>query len=218
MNYYHKLFTDDKSVNNENYLFAIFKSTLLMIILISITLFSFKYREDLTILILLLIATFTAVYISKKINIDVIKFKKINLYDLLYLFLGYLIILSTDLIYIFFNNQEIANQSNIEKSFENFPLMSLIILLALIPAIIEEYVFRGLVLRVFFRNHLFLGLVASSILFALYHESMNITGYIPYFISGVIFSLIYLKTKKIEVSIGAHFLNNFIGVIQLYYF
>ncbi|WP_214418221.1 CPBP family glutamic-type intramembrane protease, partial [Staphylococcus aureus] len=37
--------------------------------------------------------------------------------------------------------------------------------------IVEEIVFRGMIIRVVFRKHLFIGLVVSSLVFASLHES-----------------------------------------------
>lgn len=46
--------------------------------------------------------------------------------------------------------------------------------------------FRGMIIRVVFRKHLFIGLVVSSLVFASLHESDTWIGYLPYLYSGVI--------------------------------
>uniref|UniRef100_UPI00210A17A2 CPBP family intramembrane glutamic endopeptidase n=1 Tax=Staphylococcus aureus TaxID=1280 RepID=UPI00210A17A2 len=83
----------------------------------------------------------------------------------------------------------------------------------IIPAIVEEIVFRGMIIRVIFRKHLFLELLVSSLVFASLHESDTWIGYLPYLYTGLIFGLIYIKTKRLEMVIFLHFLNNLLALL-----
>ena len=69
---------------------------------------------------------------------------------------------------------------------------------AIIPPITEEIICRGLIIRILFRNHLFLGFIVSTVFFTLIHESNTLIGYLPYFYSGLIFWLYLLKNKTIR--------------------
>ncbi|HDP4600441.1 TPA: CPBP family intramembrane metalloprotease SdpA, partial [Staphylococcus aureus] len=53
----------------------------------------------------------------------------------------------------------------------------------------------------------------SSLVFASLHESDTWIGYLPYLYSGLIFGLIYIKTKRLEVVIFMHFLNNLLALL-----
>ncbi|MBH4726473.1 CPBP family intramembrane metalloprotease SdpA, partial [Staphylococcus aureus] len=52
-----------------------------------------------------------------------------------------------------------------------------------------------------------------SLVFASLHESDTWIGYLPYLYSGLIFGLIYIKTKRLEVVIFMHFLNNLLALL-----
>ncbi|MBJ6164653.1 CPBP family intramembrane glutamic endopeptidase, partial [Staphylococcus aureus] len=194
----------------------IFKSILLLLVLFTLIGFSFLNQKSTILqLIIVLMALFT-MFIGQKLNIKLFKRHKYSVRDLVYIIAGYLTIVITDYIYSFFFNITTQNQSEIESIFQHSSLLFLIVTTALLPAILEEYIFRGLILRVIFRNHLLLGVIISSIIFALFHYSDNFFDYIPYFISGLVLSIVYLKTRKIEVAILLHFINNLISAIMLF--
>ncbi|HDJ7734200.1 TPA: CPBP family intramembrane metalloprotease SdpA, partial [Staphylococcus aureus] len=106
-----------------------------------------------------------------------------------------------------------ANEQQLEQEIRNTPFYISIFTVTIIPAIVEEIVFRGMIIRVIFRKHLFLGLLVSSLVFASLHESETWIGYLPYLYSGLIFGLIYIKTKRLEVVIFMHFLNNLLALL-----
>jgi membrane protease YdiL (CAAX protease family) len=88
-------------------------------------------------------------------------------------------------------------------------------MIAIIPAIGEEFLFRGTLQRIFsewFRNpHLAVWLAA--VLFSLAHYQF--LGFIPRIILGGLFGYIYLWTGNIWFPVIAHFVNNAVAV--LYY-
>jgi uncharacterized protein len=70
--------------------------------------------------------------------------------------------------------------------------------------VVEEIVFRGIILqRWAYRWGTRTGVVASSALFALGHGE-----WIGHFLFGVVMALLYLRTKRLWVSITAHGVNN----------
>ncbi len=89
-------------------------------------------------------------------------------------------------------------------------------MIALIPSIGEEFLFRGVLQRIFtewFRNgHLAVWLAA--VLFSLAHYQF--LGFIPRILLGALFGYIFLWTGTIWLPVIAHFVNNAIAVI--YYF
>ncbi|PCF43036.1 CPBP family intramembrane glutamic endopeptidase [Staphylococcus delphini] len=149
-----------------------------------------------------------AIWLSKKLGFNFINFKSFTFKDGLYAFAAFLVVKFLDILYTFIQFETGANDQAIKDAFTGTPLWLLVISLAIVPAFVEEYIFRGFILRVVFRGHLLIGLIVSSILFTVSHGAGSFIEYIPYFYSAVIFGLVYLHTKKIETSILAHFLNN----------
>ncbi|PNZ73080.1 CPBP family intramembrane metalloprotease [Mammaliicoccus stepanovicii] len=125
-----------------------------------------------------------------------------------YILGGYILMYLLDTIYLHFYPLP-TNEELLENSTNSLPIWISIVSIAIIPAIIEEIIFRIFILRVVFRNHLLIGLIVSSLAFAAVHDSDTLIGYLPYFLSGLIFGFAYLKTRRIEVPILIHFLNNF---------
>ncbi|WP_407432122.1 CPBP family intramembrane glutamic endopeptidase [Methanobrevibacter sp.] len=90
-------------------------------------------------------------------------------------------------------------------------LMALIISLILIPAqcIVEEHVFRGLLMQTFgawFKNPI-LAIIIQAVIFYMVH-SYNDLGVISVFISGIIFGLISWRTNGLEAAASIHSINN----------
>ena len=136
---------------------------------------------------------------------------------IIYFLIGF--ILST-LSNIFINCVLIPNgisnneSSNIIFLLENKFLYS-IVLCILIP-FIEEIVFRLELKKTYKNKYLFI--ITSSIIFALLHlvsstKLIELIYFIPYFIIGYMFSLLYYKTDNIYSNILAHILHNTVIVI-----
>ena len=77
---------------------------------------------------------------------------------------------------------------------------------AIIPAFVEELLFRGTVCRVLTVYGKGTAVVASAALFALMHA--NIEQLIYTFIAGLLLGWIYVETKNLAFPILLHFLNN----------
>ena len=89
-------------------------------------------------------------------------------------------------------------------------LMS-IISTAILPAIIEETIIRGIVLQPLRRYGDLFALVISSLLFSIMHGNMV---QIPYtFTAGMFFGYVAIATGSLWPSIIMHFINNFYAVI-----
>jgi membrane protease YdiL (CAAX protease family) len=87
-----------------------------------------------------------------------------------------------------------------------------IIGLALIPAIGEELMFRGYLMKLFsekFNTHN--GIALSALLFALVH--FNITNFFYYFVLGVVLGYMYYWGKNLLFPIIVHFINNALVVV-----
>lgn len=96
-------------------------------------------------------------------------------------------------------------------------LLFVLVVVALIPSICEELLFRGLVQRNFEKNSpvWWLGFVVTGIIFGAYH--LNPFSLIPLIALGIYFGYIVFRSNSIVVAIIAHFFNNTIAVLAVFY-
>ena len=94
-------------------------------------------------------------------------------------------------------------------------IMSLIII-ALLPAIFEEMLFRGCLQPVMINitKNVFAGILLTGILFSALHGSFY--GFLPRLALGLILGYIFYFSKNLWLSIIFHFFNNALGITQMY--
>lgn len=91
-----------------------------------------------------------------------------------------------------------------------------IFMIAFLPAIGEELLFRGVIQRIFTnltRNHHW-GIWISAILFSALH--MQFFGFVPRLLLGVLFGYLLVWSGSIWLPIIAHFLNNALAVVAYF--
>jgi hypothetical protein len=85
----------------------------------------------------------------------------------------------------------------------------------IIAPVLEEMIFRGIILEGFLRNYSpAKSILLASLLFGLAH--LNIWQFIGAFLIGVFISWIYWKTRSIGLAIGIHITNNFVSYMAMY--
>jgi len=90
-----------------------------------------------------------------------------------------------------------------------------VIVVAVVPAISEEAMFRGFIQRSFeLKLKKYLAVIVTALFFSLYHFSPY--GFIPLFILGAFLGFAAYKSKTLIIPMILHFFNNFSAVI-LYY-
>lgn len=95
-------------------------------------------------------------------------------------------------------------------------LFYIIIVIGLTPAICEEALFRGLVQGAFEKGmKAAKSIVFCGIIFALFH--LNPFAFVPLAILGIYFSFIVWKGNSIVLAAIAHFMNNSLAAISLYF-
>ena len=111
-------------------------------------------------------------------------------------------------------SEQIVVLSNL-KSWSEF-LMAIIIM-AFFPALFEEIFFRGALQNLLERwwKAPLMAVIVTSLLFSLIHMSVYL--FLSRAILGFILGLIYQHSKNLWVNIIAHFLNNVVAVIQLFW-
>lgn len=95
-----------------------------------------------------------------------------------------------------------------------YPIWLAMIAFAIVPAVVEEYVFRGLILGAYMNVDTKAAVVISSLFFALLHFSL---GSILYgFFYGCLFALIRIATGSMIYSMTMHLVFNAVNVIVAY--
>ncbi len=91
-----------------------------------------------------------------------------------------------------------------------------IFIVALVPAIGEELLFRGVLLKLF--NNLFknihIAVILSAVIFSAIH--LQFYGFLPRTLLGILLGYLFVFTRSIWVPIFAHFLNNASSVLVYY--
>lgn len=110
----------------------------------------------------------------------------------------------------------------VEKTYSNllsasniFELSLVVMVVAVVPALSEESLFRGFIQRSFeLKYKKYIAAIITALFFSAYH--FNPYGFIPLFILGAYFGFASYKSKTLLIPMFLHFLNNFSAVL-LYY-
>ena len=106
-----------------------------------------------------------------------------------------------------------TNQAAIENAHMNpFVLITITVIMA---PIVEELVFRGILMGRVFNPDSIVGLILSSLLFGLAHMPNSIGVWIVYAGMGFALGTAYRKFQKLEYCIMAHMINNSIAVSMM---
>ena len=97
-----------------------------------------------------------------------------------------------------------------------WPLLLNIFVIAVIPAIGEELLFRGVLQKIFINwtKNVFLGVLITSIAFALLH--FQFLSVLPRFVLGMVLGYMFVWTRSLWMPILAHFVNNALAVVYYY--
>mgnify|MGYP005839866517 CR=1 FL=1 len=95
-------------------------------------------------------------------------------------------------------------------------LISVIVIVALIPAIAEEFMFRGLIQRSIEKSFAPVSsVIITGIIFGAYH--LNPFSFIPLVIIGIYLGYILIRSGSIWVPVVAHFVNNAFACLELHF-
>lgn len=92
-----------------------------------------------------------------------------------------------------------------------------IIIMAFIPALFEEIFFRGTLQNLLERwlKAPLLAVLVTSVIFSLIH--MSVFLFLSRVVLGLVLGLMYQRSRNLWVNIIAHFLNNTVAVIQMFW-
>lgn len=133
---------------------------------------------------------------------------------------------------LFFGHEEFANDELIKENIGM--LIPFFITSCIVSPIFEEIIFRGyaymaiseltsVICNRFKIQHyekritLTAFFILPSVIFGVIHKQGNIFSLLTYIFAGVMFSLLFILTKRIWVSIVAHFINNSYAALQMVY-
>lgn len=112
--------------------------------------------------------------------------------------------------------ETIESSYNLVAGAKNFgELIYVIIVVAFIPAIVEETVFRGYLQSTLEKSlYPIKSIITGGIIFSLFH--LNPINFIPLVIMGIYLGFLYYQSNSLFIPIVAHFFNNLIAVISIY--
>jgi sodium transport system permease protein len=91
-------------------------------------------------------------------------------------------------------------------------LIWLLLSMALIPAICEEFLFRGYILtRILSQDNRWRAIMVSSVLFGLFHQDFY--RLLPATLAGVVLAIITIQSGSLYNAIASHFLVNAWGIL-----
>lgn len=118
------------------------------------------------------------------------------------------------LLELFPQNEEVVSQ--LAKILRGDTLWITLLIVALLPAVCEELLFRGLIFSSLQGSvKTSLAIFLTGFMFALYH--MDFIRLAPTLILGILFTLALYRTGSILIPITMHFINNSTGVVFLFY-
>lgn len=127
--------------------------------------------------------------------------------------------LGSQLVAYFFGMSEAANQIAIEGLFDHVPLWAMFAMIVVVAPIVEELLFRGIILFPGDRlETTWVRTIVSAVLFGLIHGPTDIFTAYSYIGMGFIFAYASKRTKTIEAAMVYHAVYNLLGFFQIVYF
>ncbi len=164
--------------------------------------------------LLILVPATIFLLITKTNPIKLIRFKKIDIATI-----GMVILLTILLMPLitFINALSMLLSENAVTSLTNEmkgnSLLLNLILMAVIPALSEEFVFRGVLFHTYRKSSVLYGAILSGLIFGLMHLNFNQFSYA--FVLGIIFAMILEATGSIYATMIAHFVINGNSVVMM---
>lgn len=94
------------------------------------------------------------------------------------------------------------------------PFLIILLIVAIEPALCEEYVFRGVLYQGYRKNGIWTAAIVSAACFSLMHMDFNQMSYA--FVIGIVFALTNEAVGTISASMVIHFLFNAVSVVEMY--
>ncbi len=153
---------------------------------------------------------------DKKKGFEFLRFKKIRFSNILLCILIYICLTP---VLNFFNSLSMLYSTNVISSVmfsvtDEVPFVVGILIIAILPAFLEEFTYRGIFYNTYRPTAGFGAALLSGLLFGLVHGNLNQFTYA--FVLGVIFALIVEATDSIWSTMIVHALVNAVSVVTIY--
>lgn len=110
---------------------------------------------------------------------------------------------------------EIDSNGTTAETIVDLSVPVMILSLAIVPPISEEFLMRGTLLECWRRSGTVPAMVVTSVLFALLHLAPS--GFIIYFAIGMLLALVFIITRNVWLTVTIHFVNNMVSVLGAVY-
>lgn len=102
--------------------------------------------------------------------------------------------------------------SSLQQAVEGPPLVLALLTIAVVPAVCEELLFRGVVLRAFASRFVpYVAIILSSLVFAAYH--LSVVQFIPTLTLGLVLGVLAWRAASVIPAMLAHVLNNALAIL-----
>ena len=105
-----------------------------------------------------------------------------------------------------------SNALDVMESLGGSDVITMILCVAIVPALCEEFIMRGALLESWRRYSPVWASVLTALLFALLHLAPS--NIIVYFAMGMLFAVVYNITRNVWLTVIIHFANNMLSVLQ----
>ena len=150
-------------------------------------------------------------YVGRKY--DLFHIRKISLKDMLKWLLSYALLFLFYMLVNFFGPTQSDTTQAVKSLSLSLPVLFLD--LCILAPVTEEIFMRGMLQGTVFKNT-YIGLVATSVLFAYLHGPYTIPSFITYLGMGLAFGIRYKTSDNLWNSILLHFLNNLVAFCFMY--
>ena len=151
-------------------------------------------------------------YVGRKY--DLFHIRKLCLKDMLKWFLSYALLVLFYMLVNFLGPTQSDTTQSIQSLSLSLPVLFLD--LCILAPVTEEIFMRGMLQGTVFKNT-YIGLVATSVLFAYLHGPYTIPSFITYFGMGFAFGIRYKTSDNLWNSILLHALNNLVAFCFMYF-
>lgn len=127
-----------------------------------------------------------------------------------------LYLVGSTIVAYFFGATEASNQAAIESLFNYVPVWAMFLMIVVVAPIVEELLFRGILLFPGNRLEASWGrTILSALLFGLVHNPTDVYSFYTYVAMGFILAYAAKRTQSVEVAMVYHFLNNLVGFLTI---
>ena len=121
----------------------------------------------------------------------------------------------------YFEDKELQMERIMIKMLEGGGIIALLvnlIVIAVIPSLGEELLFRGVLQKIFIHwtRSVHIGILITSFIFASFH--FQFLSLLPRFVLGIILGYLFIYTANLWIPIIMHFVNNALGVVYYHFY